>query len=181
MAQDLKGFILAIVIIGLTLVIGIYVASTMQDNFKTTGENNNYVNETTTAVTHFGVNLTAYDELASSCSSTAICVNATDDYLIPSGNYTLGTNCLLTYIGLEDTGGFNNSVWDCSYSYTFTNESRASTASGTLVTSLSGGSSWITILVIVGFAVIVLGMLSEGLGKAAGGSGGMAGPTGYTY
>jgi len=72
---------------------------------------------------------------------------------------------LLTYIGLEDTGGFNNSVWDCSYDYTFTNESTSSTASGNLVTSLAGGNSWITILVVVGFAVIVLGMLSEGLWK----------------
>ena len=46
----------------------------------------------------------------------------------------------------------------------------ASNAAGSLVTALSGGTSWITILVVVGFAVIVLGMLSSGLGRAAGGS-----------
>ena len=179
--QDMKGFILAIILVGLTLVIGIYVADTMQDSFRTTGTSNNYVNETTAAVTDAGISLAAASELASSCSSTAICVNATDDMLIPAGNYTISSGCLLTYIGLEDTSGFNNSVWDCSYSYTFTNDSTSSTASGNLVTSLAGGNSWITILVVVGFAVIVLGMLSEGLGKAAGGAGGMTGPTGYTY
>lgn len=45
--------------------------------------------------------------------------------------------------------------------------SAAANASNSLVTALSGGSAWVTILVVVGFAVIVLGMLSEGLGKAA--------------
>ena len=46
----------------------------------------------------------------------------------------------------------------------------ASNAAGSLVTALSGGTAWITILVVVGFAVIVLGMLSSGLGRAAGSS-----------
>ena len=46
----------------------------------------------------------------------------------------------------------------------------ASNAAGTLVTALAGGGAWITILVVVGFAVIVLGMLTTGLGRAAGGT-----------
>ena len=33
------------------------------------------------------------------------------------------------------------------------------------MTALSGGSAWITILVVVGFATIVLGMLTQGLGR----------------
>ena len=45
----------------------------------------------------------------------------------------------------------------------------ASNAAGTLVTALAGGSAWITILVVVGFAVIVLGMLTSGLGRAGAG------------
>jgi len=47
----------------------------------------------------------------------------------------------------------------------------ASNSANSLVTALAGGSAWITILVVVGFAVIVLGMLSEGLGRAASGAG----------
>lgn len=54
---------------------------------------------------------------------------------------------------------------------TMVTDSAAQNAANSLVTALSGGSAWITILVVVGFAVIVLGMLSEGLGKAAGSSG----------
>ena len=54
---------------------------------------------------------------------------------------------------------------------TMTDASASQNAANDLVTALAGGSAWITILVVVGFAVIVLGMLSEGLGRAAGGVG----------
>jgi len=54
---------------------------------------------------------------------------------------------------------------------TMTAGSAAQNSANTLVTALAGGSAWITILVVVGFAVIVLGMLSEGLGRAASGAG----------
>ena len=53
---------------------------------------------------------------------------------------------------------------------TMTAGSSAQNAANNLVTALAGGSAWITILVVVGFAVIVLGMLSSGLGRAAGGA-----------
>ncbi len=53
------------------------------------------------------------------------------------------------------------------YAYTYNADSATSNASGDLVTSLSGGSAWITILIVVGFATIVLGMLTSGLGKSA--------------
>ena len=49
--------------------------------------------------------------------------------------------------------------------------SSAQNAANDLVTALSGGTAWITILVVVGFAVIVLGMLTSGLGRAAEGAG----------
>ncbi len=40
-------------------------------------------------------------------------------------------------------------------------------AANDLVTALSGGSAWITILVVVGFATIVLSMLTSGLGGSS--------------
>ena len=49
--------------------------------------------------------------------------------------------------------------------------SAAQNAATDVVTALSGGTAWITILVVVGFAVIVLGLLGEGLGRAATGVG----------
>jgi len=53
-----------------------------------------------------------------------------------------------------------------------TDGSSEQNAANDLVTALSGGSAWITILVVVGFATIVLGMLTQGLGRSAS----MAGP-----
>ena len=47
------------------------------------------------------------------------------------------------------------------------NATNASTAAGTVVTALSTGTSWISILVVVGFATIILTMLTSGLGAAA--------------
>jgi uncharacterized membrane protein YjgN (DUF898 family) len=49
--------------------------------------------------------------------------------------------------------------------------SSAQNAANDLVTALSGGTAWITILVVVGFATIVLGMLTSGLGTASQGAG----------
>lgn len=49
------------------------------------------------------------------------------------------------------------------------NATAASNAAGSVVTALSNGTPWITILVVVGFAVIVLGMLTSGFGKSASG------------
>jgi hypothetical protein len=37
-----------------------------------------------------------------------------------------------------------------------------------VVNALAGGTPWITILIVVGFAVIVLGMLTSGLGRIGG-------------
>jgi len=54
---------------------------------------------------------------------------------------------------------------------TFTAATTEYNAAGTALTALNSGTSWLTILVVVGFAVIVLVMLNSGLGGAARGSG----------
>lgn len=53
---------------------------------------------------------------------------------------------------------------------TFIAGTAAANAAAATVVSLSGGTPWITILVVVGFAVIVLGMLTSGFGEASGGA-----------
>lgn len=50
--------------------------------------------------------------------------------------------------------------------------STAQNAAVDVTDALAGGTPWITILVVVGFSVIVLAMLSEGLGSAASSAGG---------
>lgn len=53
---------------------------------------------------------------------------------------------------------------------TFTASTAAYNAAGSTVTALSNGTPWITILVVVGFAVIVLGMLTSGFSEASTGA-----------
>ena len=48
-----------------------------------------------------------------------------------------------------------------------TEDSAAQNAAEAVVTALSTGTSWISILVVVGFATIILTMLTSGLGSAA--------------
>lgn len=45
--------------------------------------------------------------------------------------------------------------------------SAAANAADDVVTALSTGTSWVSILVVVGFATIILTMLTSGLGTAA--------------
>lgn len=45
--------------------------------------------------------------------------------------------------------------------------SAAQNAANEVVSALSTGTSWISILVVVGFATIILTMLTSGLGSAA--------------
>ena len=53
-----------------------------------------------------------------------------------------------------------------------TTGSAAANASASVVTALATGTSWISILVVVGFATIILTMLTSGLGAAASEAGG---------
>ena len=137
-----------------------FIAGTIQD---VTYESSS---ATVTNETGAWLNATTYtvdSSTATSFSGLSIvsAINTTDNSSIGIGNFTVSG------------AGFTNATattWDSiwvTYSYTYDADSATSNASGDLVISLSGGSAWITILVVVGFATIVLGMLTSGLGKSA--------------
>jgi len=160
--QDLSKFILAMLIVGITLVIGIYVAGVMQTTFRTTGVSVSAVNESIAVPSTAGITLAGGAALDGSCG-TVVLLNGTSGVPIAAANYTQ-TDCVLT----NSTGEFvEYDTITATYTYTFTNDTSSSTASGNLVISLASGSGWITILIVIGFALIVLGMLSEGLSGAA--------------
>ena len=54
---------------------------------------------------------------------------------------------------------------------TFTANTVQYNAAGTALTALNSGTSWLTIIVVVGFAVLVLVLLNKGLGGSAAGGG----------
>lgn len=172
MAQDMSKFIIGVVIVGVTLIVGIYIAATLSTTFDTT-LTNSYVNETHNMSSSAGFNLTG-GSLTDAVCVISFVTNATDGVIITAGNYTQ-TNCLI----VNATSTFSGVNWNVSYTTAYTNDTTSSIAATDLVTALAGGSAWITIIVVVGFAVIVLGLLSSGLGKAASGVG--QGEVAYTY
>ena len=165
MEQDkLQVFVMSVLIIGLTLVFGIYIAAQMQTVLRTTGVSVSTINESISAPTTAGITLDGGAALDGSCG-TVVLTNGTTGTTIAAGNYTQ-SDCVITNKTTEFTA--YDTVY-ATYIYTFTNDTTSSTASGSLVTSLDSGMSWVAILILIGFAIIVLGMLSEGLGKAASG------------
>jgi len=148
--QSMEKFIIAVVVIGVLLVMGIFISSSIQDATRESASSS-VSNETLTTVTESGEYLTAY-----SLNDVVCTTNASGGEIISSGNYTQ-TNCLIAFKGA--TTGYNNTDWNVTYTYTYSADTNTSVAAGDLVTALSGGSAWVTILIVVGFATIVLGML----------------------
>lgn len=75
-------------------------------------------------------------------------------------------NCTYTYVYFHNST-YNNTNWKVTYTYTNTTDNSASRASGDMVDALGLGPAWLAIIMVIAFAVIVLGMISEGLGKSA--------------
>jgi len=162
MAQSLDKFIVGVVIIGITLVIAMFIAATIQDATYDDGSGA-IANETITGLAIAGDDLAVVNYKDVICSN-AVVINATTFEVLTETTDYVVTNCNIVGVALSD---FLDEDVKVSYSYTYTANSATSNASGDLVTSLSGGSAWITILIVVGFATIVLGMLTSGLGKSA--------------
>jgi len=86
--------------------------------------------------------------------------------ILSTGNYTL-TNCAIVVTGASP---YNATSTYVNYTYSYTTEgvaTVASNASDDLVDSLSNGTGWIAILLVVGFATIILALLSGGLAASA--------------
>ena len=168
MAQtSMQKFIISVVVIGVILIMGIFIASSIQDATRETNTAGSISNETLTTVSNITAETVANAGLNDFSMTIGIITNATDGVVIAAGNYTstLSGTVIATDAGAIST--FNNTNWNVSYTYIYSGDTNTSTAAGDLVTALSGGSAWITILIVVGFATIVLGMLTQGLGQSA--------------
>ena len=162
---NLQNFIISIVIIGVILVMGIYIVDSIQTVTLTTGYPNSASNETLVGVTEKGVNFGTASLRAVSCGAPTYIANSSG-YIIGAANYTQ-TNCNIRFSSATQDIKINNTNWKISYSYTSTNDTATSIAAGNVTTALSTGTSWISILVVVGFATIILTMLTSGLGRTA--------------
>ncbi len=157
---NLQKFIISIVIVGVVLVIGIYITDSIGDVSKATNTAGSVTNETGAFI-----NITGYTLALSTAEDFASPVltaiwNTTDDASILLGNATVSS------VGVVTNATVTN--WEnvyVSYTYRYTADTDASDAAADVVDALATGTSWISILVVVGFAVIILTMLTSGLGS----------------
>jgi len=158
-----QKFIAGIIVVGILLVAGIFISSSIQDTLETdvtligtvTNESGAFINST--GYTLNSASVTGF----SSPAITAI-FNASDDASILVGNASVSSVGVVTN---ATSTTWTNVTISYTYTYPSVQTSTASNASGDLVESLSGGSAWITILVVVGFAIIVLSMLTTNLSQ----------------
>jgi choline-glycine betaine transporter len=158
---NLQKFIISIVIIGVFLIVGIYINEMI--SLATDAENTAV---TITNETGAWINSTIYVVDQSTVEDFAAFT------LTSLFNATDGTSIGLLNVTTTSTGFYNatavhyNDVL-ASYTYTWTAPTNASEAADDVVDALATGTSWISILVVVGFATIILTMLTSGLGNAA--------------
>lgn len=165
---NLQQFIVMIVIVGVTLVVGIYISDAIgqstREDVTYSGTNTNETLSTVSNVTasSFAI-LSTYS--GASCTLSTV-VNATGGEAVASANYTQPTSCTLI---LVDASGYIGEDLNVTYTYsaTVSEATDSSDAADDVVDALATGTAWISILVVVGFATIVLSMLTTGLGAAA--------------
>ena len=165
---NLQKFIISIVIIGVVLVIGIYITDSIADVTTASNTAGNILNESVTFdVLNTPQSLAAAPLSGVSCNSIDALTNASAvGTVLLSGNVTLTSDCTLLNTSAINVDPAASTVF-ISYSYTYTADTDASNAAEDVVDALATGTSWISILVVVGFAVIILTMLTSGLGMAA--------------
>jgi hypothetical protein len=146
--------------VGIILVAGIFISASVQDALETDITSTGTVTNETGA----DINITGYTLDSASVTGFASPIitaifNATDDAVILVGNATVSDAGVVTNATVTT---WENVTISYTYTYPSIETSAASNASGDLVVSLSSGSAWITILVVVGFAIIILSILTSG-------------------
>lgn len=163
---NLQQFVISVVIVGITLVIGIYISQTIGEAVDAPFTAGSVANESGAYV-----NLTGYTLDQSSLTDfagtmTEVWANVSGTfYLVPSSNYTLTDGVLYNDSIIPNATQYADA--NVSYTYTYTAATSSSTAAEGVVTALATGTSWVSILVVVGFASIILTMLTSGLGQIA--------------
>ena len=156
-----------VLLVGVSIVIGIVIFNTMSEStvIGLETQSGSSVNETIATVNEAGTSFDISSLRDVVCASVSNVLNASGNVVIPSANYTQ-TACSIAYSGpVDDTFGFNNSNWKVSYTFTFTNYTTAGQTGNDMIDGLGTGMSWITIIIVVFFASVVLKVLLSGANK----------------
>lgn len=180
----LLSLIVMLFIIGLIVMIFSLMSSELQDTQYDDASGFSQ-NETITTVTVDGDNVaTAIYGLMDVACTIDYCTNQTATTVIPSTNYTF-TSCNLKFAGANSV--WNNTNWNCSYTYTYHTTNTATDTINETSWALKGVTDWFDIFVVIGAMVVLIlltvviitairssGMVSEG-STFSGGAGTMGG------
>lgn len=157
--------ITTILIVGLTLIIGILIISTIQTNVRTTGVAGTIANETLARPLTAQSLAAGTTYLDGSCGALTSVLNLTGTNAIVLANFTQ-TGCSIVLANTSSMEEFSHASYRFSYTYTYSQNTIASDSAGAIVDALGVGPSWLSIILVCFFAVIVLGWLSSGLNSA---------------
>jgi hypothetical protein len=160
---NLQQFVISVVLIGIVLVIGIYITSEIGN----VTDNGNLASFSIANESGF-INSTGYTLAGYSSDNfvitSIVVLNATDNTTILSGNYSISTLGVVTNATEVE---YEEALFSYDYTTGSANSDDASLAAADVTAALATGTAWIAILVVVGFAVVILTMLTSGLGSAA--------------
>lgn len=157
--------VLGVLFVGIVLTLAIFILATFQTSFRTDASGT-INNETLVSVDTLGERLSVYNYF--NCQATILyATNATSGAIINSANYTT-SNCAVYAVA---GASYNGTNWNITATYTYRLDTAAANASGSAVTSFSNGTPWITIIIVVAFAVIVISLLSTGFRNVEKGNG----------
>ena len=122
------------------------------------------LNATTTAVVSdaaAGTNLPATVSLRNPVCTVSQCVNSSDGAVVPAVNYTVtnspGYPCTIRYVGTgATTNGLNNSVWKCTYTYTYDANDTNALVDSTIQSPINFFSNVPTFFTLLGVVVLIL-------------------------
>ncbi len=174
---SLQSIILTIVIVGILLGIAFMVFEEMEDQSR-----NDYtatqINETLPTSINETPIYVAYNTTSVSCFdgiSWSYVSNSTGGETIEAANYTTSTNGSIWFSEADDASGYNNSIWNVTYTYTHGGEGCIAIEEVTDATATI--PAWLTIIIIlliVGilltilFQVVIPSMGGRGSGSASG-------------
>jgi hypothetical protein len=155
---DLYPAVLAIVILGILLGVGIYTMTQTALSISTTSFT--VGNETLTPV-NAGTAVSTADDCGFQTFAITTVTNATSGAIIQSGNYTAHTNGKVANLT-----GYYPGTWNVTYSYVGapTATGGACSALTTSATGIGTFAGWIAVIVVVLAAAIVLGIVINSFG-----------------
>jgi hypothetical protein len=151
------GAVLTLVLVAILIIVAIYLVASLQTSMRTPNTSGSAVNESVAIPTTAGVTLASASRVDGSCGAITSALNGTTDgnVAIGLGNFTQ-TGC--TLVNTTDLSSYTSTI-RISYPYTYSADTSASNASGTIITQFATYPALIGLVGTIIFLALVIGVL----------------------